>query len=154
MRRVFDRLYLLAVSRSAAKLRLLSLTQPREYRNLLAWIGVAERFPAVRAAVQAAGVNFDQRFDALCAAYTFGASRSTIGSSMPPTGSRGTSSLAPPTSESLRPDDRSPHDNVVALYHLPSVAEAPELSDIFGLFSDKSGNEIRRLDAALVEAGL
>ncbi len=150
VRRIFDRLYLLAISRSQAKARPMSFTSEAEYCQVLIWLGITERFPAIRSAVQGGagqdrGDNFEQRIRALQMAYSFDASMSSMG----------TSSMPPDPTPSLAP---SPMDSVVALYRLPSPATAPELGRIFALLSPKSTGRwwdlIRDLDLALVEAGL
>ncbi|MEZ4296025.1 MAG: P-loop NTPase fold protein [Polyangiaceae bacterium] len=139
IRRVFDRLYLLAVSRSADKLRPLTLREP-EYRQLLLWLAITERFPAIRAAAQAStgtpGDDIVQRLTALQQAYEAGKAAGAAAA---------TTALT-----------RGPLDDLLAAHRLPSPTEAPELVAIFAVLAgvkDWTG-PIKEVDEALVAAGL
>ncbi len=163
VRRIFDRLYLLSVSRSADKLRPLLLNGSKEHQQLLAWLGVAERFPAVRSAAQAApmdpsrdtnprsplkpqGDSFAQRLTVLHRAYTF--DQSADAASAVTSTSDG---------ELIASKETSPFDSALALYRVPLPKHAPDLSTIFKVMYDTKGEwtiRIQEIDNALVLAGL
>jgi hypothetical protein len=148
VRRIFDRLYLLAVSRAAAKMRPLSVANAKECAQLLLWLGIAERFPAIRGAVQAAAGKdgFVQRLTVIHRAYTFDQSSASV------------TSIAPSSdSASGSPGLKNPFDAVLALYRLPTPNAAPDLAAVFAALQTKDGtwtDRIRDLDDALVLAGL
>ena len=148
VRRIFDRLYLLAVSRASAKMRPLFLSNAREHGQLLLWLGITERFPAIRAAVQAAAgkESFTQRLTVIHRAYTFDQSVASA------------TSLTPSSDgESQTPGLKSPFEAVLALYRLPTPSSAPDLGSVFAYLHSKDGNwadRIREIDDALVLAGL
>lgn len=148
VRRIFDRLYLLAVSRAAAKARPLGISGEAEYRQLLSWIGITERFPTIRAAVQVSVGDprqFTARFTAIHKAYTF----DLADASMSGITTRGGSD----PDEAI---DATVYDRLLAQYRLPSRSAFPELGEIFqhlqfkGLWTER----IYEIDAALVAAGL
>lgn len=139
VRRIFDRLYLLAVSRASAKLRPLSLTSVKDCGQLLVWLAIAERYPAIRAAAQAAlsrdtGDTFTERLVFLHRAY-----------------------IPDPDAQQVRELPRSFTD-LLASHRLPAPAAAPELAAIFGVLGPKDAGRwadlLREIDDALVEAGL
>ncbi|MFO0588011.1 MAG: P-loop NTPase fold protein [Polyangiaceae bacterium] len=168
VRRIFDRLYLLAVARSTAKDRPLSYTNEWEFRTVLMWIGVIEKFPQVRAALQAQD-NFPAMFSAFRRAYLFektGASMSST--STPPVGMPRLSSVQPPSTTrgalSSRSDvgeemdfeehERAQHERLLALYGLPAMSASPGLALLFEQCVDKSDAVAFEIDEALRKAGL
>lgn len=141
VRRIFDRLYLLAVSRATAepKQRPLSVTSARECGQLLVWLAVAERYPAIRAAAQAApskdtGDTFTERLVFLHRAYI-------------------------PDSDAVQARDlpRSFAD-LLASHRLPDPVAAPEMAAIFAVLGPRDSGRwadlLREIDRALVAAGL
>lgn len=139
VRRIFDRLYLLAVSRSAAKQRPLSLTSAKECGQLLVWLAIAERYPAIRAAAQAAlskdtGDTFTERLVFLHRTY-----------------------VPDSDSQQARELPRSFAD-LLASHRLPAPTSAPELAAIFAVLGPKDAGRwadiLREIDEALVDAGL
>jgi hypothetical protein len=149
VRRIFDRLYLLAVSRAAAKMHPLSLANAGECAQLLLWLGIAERFPAIRAAVQAAAGldSFEQRLTRIQRAYTADAA-----GALPAAASAAAAAAA-----TSAPGVKHPLDTVLAEYRLPPLSAAPDLGTVFTTLQTKDGNwagRIRDLDDALVLAGL
>jgi hypothetical protein len=160
VRRIFDRLYLLAVSRASQgngpdgkpKGRLLALQGENEYGVLLVWLGICERFPAIRAAVQGGadkdrGDSFVTRLKVIQQAYTFDASLVT--------GTPLTSGTPP--SEDEQPE-RSPFEAVLTIYRLPAPGAAPDLARLFSLLAPKNlggwFDVVKEMDDALVAAGL
>jgi hypothetical protein len=139
VRRIFDRLYLLAVSRATAKLRPLQLNSQHECGQLLAWAAIAERYPAVRAAAQAArsedkGDTFTERLVFMHRTYV------------------------PESGAQQAGEKTQPLADLLASHRLPAVATSPELAATFKFLSPKGEgnwmNVLREIDAALVEAGL
>jgi len=148
VRRIFDRLYLLAVSRSAAKARSLGVNGEPEHRQLLVWIGITERFPAIRAAFQAVRdrADFDKRLTLIHAAYTLGLADASKSGTITQT----------PASQGDEAMDSTPYDRILALYRLPSRDAAPELGELFQHIAMKGRwmDRIYEIDTALVAAGL
>lgn len=138
VRRIFDRLYLLAVSRAAARERSLGLTTAEECGQLLVWLAIAERYPAIRGAAQAAlssdrGDTFVERLRFLHRHY------------LPDSDARATRELP-----------RSFAD-LVASHRLPDPTSAPELCAVFAVLGKGAGSwaeSIFEIDQALVRAGL
>jgi len=131
VRRIFDRLYLLALSRSALATRKGQRAQPiafseEDCRHLLVWLGIIERFPAVRAALQdGARDGFEKRIREMHTSYL-------------------NSELAPSA--------------MIALHRLPLPLASPELAAVFRALA-KGKDDLRHelvinLDDALVLAGL
>lgn len=138
VRRIFDRLYLLAVSRAAAKARPISLKDAKECGQLLVWLAIAERYPAIRAAAQASlrdrSDTFSERLIFLHRTYV-------------------PDSNAQPAGEK-----RQSFAELLASYRLPAPAASPELAAIFAVLGPKDAggwaDVLREIDDALVEAGL
>jgi hypothetical protein len=139
VRRIFDRLYLLAVSRVTAKERPLSISTHQECGQLLVWLAVAERYPAIRAAAQAAlskdkGDTFSERLVYLHRTYI------------------------PDSDMQLAKNVGRSFADLLASYRLPAPAAAPELAAIFAVLGPKDAGKwpdvLREIDTALVEAGL
>jgi hypothetical protein len=132
VRRIFDRLYLLALSRSAQAARLGKKAQSMgldddECRHLLVWLGITERFPAIRAALQD-GVRdgFEKRVQELHLSYLDGAD--------------------------------APASLIIAVHRLPQPLSSPELSAVFRSLArekkDLRAAIVLSIDEALVLAGL
>ncbi|MBK8256551.1 MAG: hypothetical protein IPK82_28260 [Polyangiaceae bacterium] len=133
IRRIFDRLYLLAYHRTVRKDRPLAIVD-RNYQTVLVWLAICERYPAFRRAVQGAsndaGDEFRSRLVALIKAYA--------------------SDTGQPIAASID------SNRVIATYHLPDRSTSQELQIIAGILSGDSEYSavIQDLDDALVAAGL
>lgn len=140
VRRIIDRLYLLAVSRDRSKARPLTLdSKVAAYGQLLAWLAIAERYPAIRALAQAATGEdkldtFADRLEYLHRRY------------VPDPGGQQTGSTPRRVADLL------------ASHPLPAAELAPGLAALFAALATREvpswSAPLQDIDRALVAAGL